>query len=247
MAALSESDDGTMADSTRHGPGDEHHPQSLVDAAQRFSEAYGLVLLLTIATFVAFVALPEGRGWSALGVTIAAVTGVIGIVSSAVVAKRRRLAVLTGAVTLALAYAAVLFSEDLLMVAATGMVAFLLLACQATILKRVVLSERVSTRTILGAITSYTLMGLLFSFVFLAIVLADPHYFFEGQELVGRGDLVFFSYTTLTTTGYGNLVPADDLGQAVAMIEMLTGQVFLVTLVAGLVSLWQPARARAGR
>jgi voltage-gated potassium channel Kch len=59
---------------------------------------------------------------------------------------------------------------------------------------------------------------------------------------------LFFSYTTLTTTGYGNLVPAGDIGQILAVFEMLSGQIFLVTLVAGLVSLWRPAaRARAGR
>ena len=58
-------------------------------------------------------------------------------------------------------------------------------------------------------------------------------------------DFLFFSYTTLTTTGYGNLVPAGTVGQSVAVLEMLLGQIFLVTLVAGLVSLWRPAAAKA--
>lgn len=57
-------------------------------------------------------------------------------------------------------------------------------------------------------------------------------------------EYLFFSYTTLTTTGYGNLVPAGDIGQILSVFEMLTGQIFLVTLVAGLVSLWRPG-ARA--
>lgn len=219
--------------------------RSIGAIAHRVSEAYGLVLLLTIATFVVFVSLPEGRVWSAIGITIAAFTAVIGIASSAVLPQRRRLSVAVGLLTIGLAYAAALIDADWLMAVAAALVALLLLACEGTILKRVILSERVSTRTILGAITSYTLMGLLFGFVYLGIVLADPHFFFIGQYTVGRGDIVFFSYTTLTTTGYGNLVPADDIGRAVSMIEMLSGQIFLVTLVAGLVSLWQPARARA--
>ena len=44
----------------------------------------------------------------------------------------------------------------------------------------------------------------------------------------------------LTTTGYGNLVPAGQPGKMFAGLEMLMGQIFLVTLVAGLVSLWRP-------
>ena len=68
----------------------------------------------------------------------------------------------------------------------------------------------------------------------------------SSASLMRRLRYLFFSYTTLTTTGYGNLVPAGDVGQILAVFEMLTGQVFLVTLVAGLVSLWRPgARAPA--
>jgi voltage-gated potassium channel Kch len=57
---------------------------------------------------------------------------------------------------------------------------------------------------------------------------------------VKGGDFMFFSFTTLTTTGYGDLVPAAQPGKMFAGTEMLIGQIFLVTLVAGLVSLWRP-------
>ena len=56
---------------------------------------------------------------------------------------------------------------------------------------------------------------------------------FAGVSHAQARDYLFFSYTTLTTTGYGNLVPAGDIGQILSVFEMLTGQVFLVTLVAG--------------
>ena len=64
--------------------------------------------------------------------------------------------------------------------------------------------------------------------------------FFTGVAGPRSSDYLFFSYTTLTTTGYGNLVPAGTVGQSFAVLEMLLGQFFLVTLVAGLVSLWRP-------
>jgi hypothetical protein len=55
-------------------------------------------------------------------------------------------------------------------------------------------------------------------------------------------DYLFFSFTTLTTTGYGDLVPATGLSRALAMLEALMGQLYLVTVLARLVALWVPAR-----
>jgi Ion channel len=51
---------------------------------------------------------------------------------------------------------------------------------------------------------------------------------------------LYFSFTTLTTTGYGNLVPAANPGQSLAVSEMLIGQLFLVTAVAKVVTIWRP-------
>jgi hypothetical protein len=51
-------------------------------------------------------------------------------------------------------------------------------------------------------------------------------------------------FTTLVTTGYGNLVLAANPGQTFAVLEMLTGQLFLVTAVATVVSTWRPGQGR---
>ena len=51
---------------------------------------------------------------------------------------------------------------------------------------------------------------------------------------------MFFSFTTLTTTGYGNLVPAGQPGQSLAVMEMILGQLFLITAVGKIVSVWRP-------
>lgn len=84
------------------------------------------------------------------------------------------------------------------------------------------------------------MLGLLFGFLFLALGRLVAGDVFAGIAHAQARDYLFFSYTTLTTTGYGNLVPAGNIGQILAVFEMLIGQVFLVTLVAGLVSLWRP-------
>jgi voltage-gated potassium channel Kch len=122
--------------------------------------------------------------------------------------------------------------------------ALLLSIAAGTILRRVIVAVAVDFRTILGAISVYTLQGLLFSYLFLALGRLSHSPVFAGQTETRPADYLFFSYTTLTTTGYGNLVPAGDVGKVLAVFEMLTGQIFLVTLVAGLVSLWRPGASR---
>ena len=99
--------------------------------------------------------------------------------------------------------------------------------------------DTVSSRTILGAISVYTALGILFTWAYGLIDRIEGGGFF-GQVPTEGGDFLFFSYTTLTTTGYGNLVPVGQVGRMISGLEMMLGQVFLVTLVAGLVSLWRP-------
>jgi hypothetical protein len=212
---------------------------------QRIGDAYGLVLVLILTTFVVTMTLPA-QGWvgRVVAVAIAGLTAIIALTSSDVPLVRVRLA--TGAAVAAV-LATVLaraFSSDALVGAAFVVDSLLLAVAAVTILRRVLPSAMVDFRTILGAISVFTLLGLLFGFLFLALGRLLAGDVFTGVSHAQARDYLFFSYTTLTTTGYGNLVPAGDIGQILSVFEMLTGQIFLVTLVAGLVSLWRPG-ARA--
>ena len=60
--------------------------------------------------------------------------------------------------------------------------------------------------------------------------------FFAEQAHTNISDYLYFSFVTLTTVGYGDLTAAGGLGRAVAVIEALTGQLYLVTVVALVVS-----------
>lgn len=71
-----------------------------------------------------------------------------------------------------------------------------------------------------------------------------PAPFFGAQGHGTFAQDLFFSFTTLTTTGYGNLVPAENPGQSFALAEMLIGQLFLVTAVAKVINSYQPAKRR---
>ena len=95
--------------------------------------------------------------------------------------------------------------------------------------------RRVTLQDAFGALCIYLLMGMLFAFAFGAIaVLQHGALFSNGTE----GDLqshLYFSFITITTTGYGDLAPAGDLARSLSMLEALIGQLYLVTIVAVIV------------
>lgn len=208
--------------------------------AEQVSDAYGLVLGLVLITYV-LTSLLGNRGWPAVVLTIAtSATTVVSLVSSHVKAGFVRAAIWLSALTVVLvAIAAATDQETLLNVASLVQITLLAVA-MAAVLGRVVQSAAVDSRTILGALSVYAVLGILFTFVYGTIDRLQSSPFFEGVAHPEGSDFIFFSYTTLTTTGYGNLVPAEQPGQMIAGLEMMIGQVFLVTLVAGLVSLWRP-------
>ena len=101
----------------------------------------------------------------------------------------------------------------------------------------------VSIQVVSGALTAYLLAGLLFASVIGILAAgADNGYFADGQR-GSTSDHVYFSFTTLTTTGYGDLSPATRTGRSIAVVEMLLGQLYLVTVVGVLVAnLARPSR-----
>jgi hypothetical protein len=112
------------------------------------------------------------------------------------------------------------------------------------IIRRLVLRRTVDTQTILGAIAAYLMVGMGFAFAYRALGAWQAGPFFGSQGEGSFPECLFFSFTTLTTTGYGNLVPDANPGQTLAVLEMLIGQLFLVTAVARVVSAWQPGQGR---
>jgi voltage-gated potassium channel Kch len=211
--------------------------------AEGVSDAFGLVLLLVLATYV-LTSLLDNRGWSSVVLTIAtSATSVVALTSSHAKARLVRTALLLSALTVALAAIGAATDERTWLNLASVIQVSLLTIAMAAVLRRVITSTEVSSRTILGALSVYTVLGILFTFAYGAIDRVQGGPFFEGVADPDGSDFLFFSYTTLTTTGYGDLVPGGQPGQLIAGFEMMAGQIFLVTLVAGLVSLWRPGEA----
>jgi hypothetical protein len=95
--------------------------------------------------------------------------------------------------------------------------------------------QRVTVQTMFGVLCIYLLVGLLFSTTFGAIeALSGEAFFTLGPG--GSSDYLYFSFATLTTVGYGDLIAATNLGRSLAITEALIGQIYLVTVVAMIVS-----------
>ncbi|HEX5291002.1 MAG TPA: potassium channel family protein [Streptosporangiaceae bacterium] len=121
----------------------------------------------------------------------------------------------------------------------------LLLVTVAVIVKRILSFATVTGQSIFGAISAYLIVGFMFAAFYAAIGQLDGGHFFASGQPGNAGTFQYFSFTTLTTLGYGDFTAAANDGRAIAVIEALTGQVFLATLVARLVAAFRGPRAPA--
>jgi hypothetical protein len=197
------------------------------------------VLLLLVATYVV-ASLTHYRGWSAVAIAALGCTaGVLALASAGAKPATARIGAAIAAGSVGSALVAALSGADGFLAAAALAETLLLMGAVGALLRAVLGETQVGFRTILGAVSVYMIFGILFSSLYVAIDRLQSGQFFESRP-PGTGDFIFFSFTTLTTTGYGNLVPAAQPGRMFAGLEMLLGQIFVVTLIAGLVSLWRP-------
>ena len=122
----------------------------------------------------------------------------------------------------------------------------LVLAAPVVILNRIIRHETVGLETILGAICVYVLIGIAFAGIYGAVNEAEPTGFFAQKIEPDNVDFLYFSFVTITTVGYGDLTAGTSTGRVLVTFEALIGQIFLVTLVARLVSMYgtrqRPAR-----
>jgi hypothetical protein len=214
-------------------------------------DSYATVLLLILVTYALSVALtaPSAASWAAsliVAVQIATVW-----VSLRAARAQRPVQVIAN---VALAVAALAAAANLIFGARIdgGSVVLwvsclLYLAAPVAIVRHLLLRHVVDAETVLGAIAAYLMAGMFFAFLYhvVGVEQARPPFFGSHGPGTFPQDL-FFSFTTLTTTGYGNLVPSGNPGQTFAVLEMVLGQLFLVVAVAKVVSAWRPGQGRAG-
>jgi hypothetical protein len=205
------------------------------------ADSYGLVLLLIVVSYGLSVSLTGSWTSAVLAIQIATVWFVLRT------SQARRgvrifagaLLVLCGVVALLNVLASDVTQGNGVVPLTAGVLYFI---APVSIIKHLGSRPRVDLETFLGSIAAYLSLGMCFAWIYysLGVIQAGP--FFGPQGDPKFPQVLFFSFTTLTTTGYGNLVPAGNPGQSFAVLEMLLGQFFLLTAVAKVVAGWTPQR-----
>lgn len=212
---------------------------SRATTAVRHSDAFVLLFGLLLVSFVFYVA-GGGERWTRIvGGVLSAAT----LVLAGRGAHASKAWVLCGWLSLLLIGLAVILGEAIgqrAFLAFTFLLhAVLFLFTMFLIVRRLARHAEITVSTVAGALCLYLLIGMVFPCVFLAVAFLTGRPFLEATgpgAILHTGDYFYFSFVTMTTTGFGDVVPATGIARALSMVEAVLGQLFLATLVARLVS-----------
>jgi hypothetical protein len=250
MPDMSEAPESTTSAEAASLPADVIHRTDgvWVRLADWLAGRYGVVLVLILLDYVALSLLSgETAAWARVAAEISLGLTLIATLVAARAHQRviflAALFIFAGLVALG---GAALARNDLATSVVYALGALLIVITPVLILRDIASHEVVTTDSVMGAACAYLLFGICFALIYATIGQFMPHGFF-GAGKSPTSDFLFFSFTTLTTVGYGNLIPATALGQSLAMVEALSGQIYLVVVVARLVSIWGQERQNVVR
>jgi hypothetical protein len=198
---------------------------------------YGALLLLLIISYLLSAFITE-RWIESLQVVLFTVAMIIALRSSSVSRRAVRLVLVVAILGVPVFFAISLSTAtgDIGSGIASLWIGLILLVAVVMIVRRVLTFGTVTLQSIYGALSAYLIVGLMFAAFFATIYHLSGDPFFAPGEPANTQTFQYFSFTTLTTLGYGDFTAAGNSGRAVAVLEALTGQVFLATLVARLVA-----------
>lgn len=200
---------------------------------------YGIVLVLILISLVFQLAAPD-KDWARL--TAIALQGVT--LLAALRASRVSRLVLRGATVIVVvaivSSVGAYIGFGFLGPKAARSITILLVALAPTAIARGVLLDfreqrEISLHTMFGVLCIYLLIGSVFAWGFGVVESLSSTPFFAQHAAANTHNLLYFSFVTITTTGYGDLTAATDVGRSLAIAEALIGQIYLVTVVAAIV------------
>jgi hypothetical protein len=198
---------------------------------------YGWVLLFLTLTFIVMAAGPPDAWTRVITVFLQGLTLLAALLASRVNRHLFRLAAVIALLSLLAALGSVVATGSHDPTSGFFLLNILLVATVPFVIGRALWKRRViDVRTVLGAVCIYVLLGMMFAFLYAAIGNLSSGPFFVQTGNPSVQDFLYFSYITQTTVGYGDFTAAGDLGRALAVLEALSGQLYLVTIIAVLVS-----------
>ncbi|MFM7060326.1 MAG: potassium channel family protein [Actinomycetes bacterium] len=198
----------------------------------------GTVLILLASSVIWHAATPDA-GWArTVGVALEGLALVATLRISGETPRLARLATVLVPVAIVVTAIGNTFEGDLGRLLAGVLGTFIVVACPLAIVRSVLKHPIVNLQTVGAAICIYLLIGLCFTYLYGLEYAIFGAPFMNGVP-GGRptaADTLYFSFITLTTTGYGDITCATRIGRTTAMVEAMLGQLYLVTVLALLVS-----------
>jgi len=202
-------------------------------------QRYGLLLACLFVLFVVLGIAPGGPWQDALITALAAATLIFALRAGEVTPRVTAVVTVVAAgvaIFVAVLAAAGAETEAAARIAAGGLVCVAPPAIAVGVVRGLRERGGATVQAIMGVLCIYLLMGMLYAFLYGAIDRLGGAPFFNGGTSATASNCLYFSFTTLTTVGYGDLTARTDLGHTLAVTESLFGQIYLVTVVAVLVS-----------
>jgi Ion channel len=197
----------------------------------REPDQYGILLVLILVLMVVGGTVGDGRGGQLATVILLGATLAFTMETSRASRRLSRF-VLGGAGALLLASIAASAAQFSHLHEFTAGVSFLLiLAMIGAIARRLGTHMRISWSMLAGALCAYLLIGLLFSSAYMFMSVLQGGSIFAQVQQASSVDTMYYSFITMTTVGYGDLTPVEDLPRMIAVTEALIGQIYLVTAV----------------
>jgi hypothetical protein len=201
----------------------------------------GLIIVVFVFTSVA----PNSPWADSTLVLLQSLTLVIALWTSGLAQANSRISISLVVLATASAVALLVFGGTVFEAIVLVLAGVLTIATIATVALGVVDQGQANVKAVTGAVCVYVLIGLLFVFAYGVIAVVSSGDFFAQGTDGTRSLRLYFSFVTLATLGYGDYTPAHELARTLAIVEALFGQLYLVTVIAVLVSRMR-GRAPAG-
>jgi Ion channel len=210
------------------------------------SQSYGFVLGLILVSFVFAAVAPDGNWSGSVLLLIETATLVVALWSAGLAARDSKISLALVALALAAAIALVVWGGSALAGTVALLSGAMTFAIAVAIVVGVLDQGEVNAQVVTGAVCIYLLIGFVFVFIYGAMAALGHSYLFAQGTDGTRSIRLYFSYVTLATVGYGDYTMAGNLGRTLAVLEALMGQLYLVTVLALLVSRMRPKRRLGG-
>jgi voltage-gated potassium channel len=205
-------------------------------ARPRAAHSYGIVLGLIVVVFV-FTSVAPNSAWAdSTLVLLQCLTLVTALWTSGLAKADSRVSIGLAALATVSALALLVFGGTFFKAVVLILAGLLTLATISTVALGVIDQGEANVKAVTGAVCIYILIGMLFVFLYGVIATVSSGDFFAQGTDGTRSLRLYFSFVTLATLGYGDYTPAHELGRTLAIVEALFGQLYLVTVIAVLVS-----------